>query len=289
MPVHAGAAGTELEARVVDVTVRMLLAYAAGVGEVGARTFDDAREDFVAVPAFCASLEWPVLSSPARLDALGLAGDDVRRSVHAGQDSTFHRPVRPGDRLRTTGRIIALRQTRAGVLVATRLETSDARDGAPVTTTWHTSMYRGLRLEGAGSEVAVPPSIPSRRDAPARRAPVVVAPEMPHVYSECAGIWNPIHTERCVARAAGLADVLLHGTATWALAGREIVRAFCGGDHTRLRRLRARFSAPVAPGTSILVSMREPDADGHVWFDVLNPDGGAAVIDGLADVTPERA
>ena len=38
-----------------------------------------------------------------------------------------------------------------------------------------------------------------------------------HVYTECARIWNPIHTDVAYARAAGLPDIILHGTATLAL------------------------------------------------------------------------
>ena len=76
---------------------------------------------------------------------------------------------------------------------------------------------------------------------------------MPHVYTECARIWNPIHTERDVALRAGLPDIILHGTATWALAGREVLRAYGDGDPARLKRLHGRFTAMVIPGTSIVV------------------------------------
>ena len=38
-----------------------------------------------------------------------------------------------------------------------------------------------------------------------------------HTYTECARIWNPIHTDKAVALAAGLPDIILHGTANLAL------------------------------------------------------------------------
>ena len=47
-----------------------------------------------------------------------------------------------------------------------------------------------------------------------------------HVYSECARIWNPIHTDKKVARQAGLPDILLHGTASLALSVSAILRHF---------------------------------------------------------------
>ena len=39
-----------------------------------------------------------------------------------------------------------------------------------------------------------------------------------HVYTEGARIWNPIHTDAAVAARAGLPGIILHGTATLALA-----------------------------------------------------------------------
>ena len=34
-----------------------------------------------------------------------------------------------------------------------------------------------------------------------------------HVYTECARIWNPVHTDTAVADRAGLPGLILHGTA----------------------------------------------------------------------------
>jgi len=47
---------------------------------------------------------------------------------------------------------------------------------------------------------------------------VPIPATLAHVYTECARIWNPIHTDPAVARQAGLSAILLHGTATLALA-----------------------------------------------------------------------
>ena len=110
-----------------------------------------------------------------------------------------------------------------------------------------------------------------------------IAREAPHVYTECADIWNPIHTERQVALAAGLPDIILHGTATWALAAREIVRRRCDGDPARLARLHGRFAAMVIPGTKITLDIGATDA-GVVPFVVRNADGDPALARGVAEI-----
>ena len=53
-----------------NVSVRRVLAYAAGIGDTSAAVFDDLGE-IVAPPAFCVALEWPAISQPAARELLG--------------------------------------------------------------------------------------------------------------------------------------------------------------------------------------------------------------------------
>jgi acyl dehydratase len=285
MPIANTAAGAALETREEQISVRRLLAYAAGIGDVSPATLDDDRESGVmGSPPFCVSLEWPVVSSPHSRELLDAPGDELRRGVHASQDSFFHRAIRPGDRLRTEGTITAVEPTRAGALVTMRLATVEAESGEVVVTSWSKSIYRGVDVAGGARVLEAAPTVgapPQPEEAEVLR--VAIAREMPHVYTECAQIWNPIHTEREVALAAGLPDIILHGTATWALAGREIVRLYAEGDPSRLRRLHGRFRAMVIPGSDITVE-HSAAADGRVFFAVRNEAGEPAVSHGLAEI-----
>ena len=289
MPLSTAAAGSELTPSTMEVTVREVLAYAAGIGDTCDAVFDDARNGGVAAPpSYCVSLEWPVVSRGRGSDLLGGEPQELRRGVHASQDSHFHRPIRPGDSLTTRGRYVSIRSTRAGVLLTTRLDTVD-EEGRPVTTSWSRSIFRGVDTAGPNAETEPAPETPRLAfgENGRRRSEIFVPREMPHVYTECARIWNPIHTEREVALAAGLPDIILHGTATWALAGREVLRAY-GGDPRRLRRLHGRFSAMVIPGTSIAVEHapagETEDGGVQVAFRVLNAEGQEAVSQGVAVV-----
>ena len=283
MPISTDALGAELEPETVDITPRMTLAFAAGVGDVGARTFDDAAgPGLMAPPAFCARLEWTVLLR-GRAGVLGLEPAARARAVHVEQDSTFHRPIRPGDRLSTHGNIVAIRSTSAGALVRTRLTTTDAVSGAPVVTSWHASIYRGIGVTGPGGSVAEPPARPAVPTELGRRQSIPICREAAHVYTECASIWNPIHSERRIALEQGLPDVILHGTATWATAGREIVGFYAQGEPARLKRLCATFKAPVVPGHAISL-LHGASADGTVGYRVVNHLGEIAVADGFAEI-----
>ena len=283
MPFRGEALGFELGENEVEVTPRMALAYAAGIGDNSQEMLDDAGEaGIVAPPPFCVSLEWPVVIGGRGREILGLTPDESRRAVHASQDSIFHRPVRPGDRLRTTGKIVEVRGTRAGTFTMTKLATVAADSGEPVVTSWSGSMYRGVVLEGEEGQLSAGPALPDLSDVwvGAESVTVAIAREAPHVYTECAQIWNPIHTERAVALAAGLPDIILHGTATWALAERELRRAYYPARPAGLTRLFGRFSAMVIPGTSITVEHRIASV-GCVQFRVLNAAGREAISGGF--------
>jgi acyl dehydratase len=264
------------------------MAYAAGVEAEEACYLDDLRPaGVVAPPPFCVSLEWPVVNGSRKREITGTSPQEAWGAIHVQQDSTFHRAVRPGDRLLTTGRVVKIKPTRAGTLVVLRLDTRDQRSAQPVVTSFSSTIFLRIPLEGTPGALEEPPAL---RAEAAMGVPVqggVALPtnrRMAHVYTECAGIWNPIHTERRVAVEQQLPDVILHGTCTWALAGMELIRRCAEGDPLRLRRLAGRFHGMVIPGTTIgLEYGAQPGEPGKVQFTVTNARGELAVSHGIAE------
>jgi acyl dehydratase len=289
MPLCSQVVGREAPAVTLDVTTRRTQAYAAGVADRNPVYFDDARSPgVIAPPAFCVSLEWPAYLRIRELEGYGVTSAEALRGVHAAQDSTFHRPIRPGDRLHTQARLVAVRRIRPGAYSLVRLDTTLDRTGEPVATSYYGSIFRGVDVEGDDQEVDAIPDLPKPETTRSldQSVAIAVAPEAAHVYTECAQIWNPIHTERAVALAAGLPDIILHGTASWALAARELTNRCASGDPTLLQRLAGRFRAVVLLGTTTVLRYSEPQlcADGslRVDFALLNESGEEAISDGVA-------
>jgi acyl dehydratase len=224
------------------IDARWLMAYAAGLGETDARYFDTlAPGGPSSHPLFPVCYEWPALVA---VRARSTPDEIAVRSVHATHDLTVHRPPRAGDAPHTTARVTGLAHRRAGTLLTVRLETMDA-DGRRVTTSDYGSVYRGVGFEGEDMGPGVDGSAGSGLPAGAVELPVEVPAGLAHVYTECARIWNPIHTDVAVARAAGLPDIILHGTATLALAVSAILR-HSGADPRAVRRVRGRFTGMVS-------------------------------------------
>jgi acyl dehydratase len=102
-----------------------------------------------------------------------------------------------------------------------------------------------------------------RASAAAKPSPAVATDRVPDQIVELAtllqaaliyrlsGDLNPLHADPAVARKAGFQRPILHGLATYGVAARAILTSTCDDDPSRLRRLNARFSAPVYPGETI--------------------------------------
>lgn len=286
MKVSAARVGAALGEARFEMSPRAMLAYAAGLGLSDECYLDDARPGGAAMfPVMCASVEWPLADGGRLAELLGVSHADYRAvSVHAAQDTRFHRAPRMGETLLTRGRLLALRQTRAGVLASCGYETLGA-DGAAVFDSVSRAMLRGWEIDGApeAGEAPAEPGAPPPGEGAAVEA-IATARELPHVYSEAARIWNPIHTERRVALAAGLPDIILHGTASWALALDRVIRAHAGGDPGRVRRSACRFSGMAIPGETL--ELRHAAGGGAVGFELRGASGGVVLSGGLAEIAP---
>ena len=87
-----------------------------------------------------------------------------------------------------------------------------------------------------------------------------------------------------MAAKAGLPAIILHGTATLALAVSRIVQAEAGNDPERVTEIHARFGAMVLMPSEVLVRVngREKcDGGEAVFFETISANGGRAIRDGL--------
>lgn len=312
MPIPAALTELVFEPLVHHVDERWTMAYAAGMGLNDGVYLDTTRPGgIVAHPLFSVCPEWPaIVSSRTGSESLGVTAAEVQTGVHATHDVTVHRLVRPGDVLTTSMEIVAVEAKRPGARTTTLLTTVDEH-GELVATTRQDAIYLGVATSGQDRTDPNPPQpvVGAERRGEPTEVAIELARGAAHIYTECARIWNPIHTDPVVAQAAGLPGIIMHGTANLAHGVSAVISsvgaagsaaAVGSGDTAEpidptalwaapqrpdmVRRIQGRFSAMVALPSIITVVIwpANQNADGSrtVPFEVRNAAGEAAVGSG---------
>ena len=288
MPIPTDMVGDQIGPLKHEVDARWVMAYSAALGDTQDCYFNTSRENgIVAHPMFAVCPEWPVIVQGRDLaDKWGITPEETRQSVHATHDLVIHRLARPGDVLQTRLTYTGIENKSPGAYTTMKLETSDA-DDQPVFTTYQGGMYLGVPTEGDDRPARDTPDVPNLGplpDKPLTEILVPVAHGAAHTYTESARIWNPIHTDAAVAKAAGLPAIILHGTATLALGVSATISTVAEGNPERVRRIRGRMASMVLMPSTVTVRVQDVTPVGGqdvARFEVLTEDGGPAINQGL--------
>ena len=284
MPLHSANVGISTDAVTQDIDARWLMAYAASLNDLNPFYLDTHEHTVLAHPVFPVCLEWTLSTAFANQpDVLHPTREESARAVHSAHDIHLHRPIRAGDRLTTQATLLGVRTRASGGASIVRFDTLDVNTGELVVRTYQTAVYRGVRVEGPDLSSDEMPTTPdSKLVDPILESAIEVPAGAAHVYTECARIWNPIHTDRAIALSAGLPDIILHGTATLALAVSQIVKNYASGEPSCISRLGCKFSGYVLmPNTLTLQCSLN---DNVVSFQVIDSKGRSVISQGFASL-----
>ncbi|MCP4641033.1 MAG: hypothetical protein GY851_11395 [bacterium] len=290
MEVSSDFMGVKAKPLEVEVSWRHAMNFAASVGDANPIYFDDERADgTLAPPMLAVALTWRVAGDfETYWDHPGFPLDALRQQVHYLEHLEWYRPLIPGDRLLLQGEVLAVAPHRGGTIVVLRFDATDD-DGRLVFREDVGALLRRVRCPdgGRGTENLPQPPRFESDEPPLWDERIHIDPLASHIYDGCADVQFPIHTSKAFARNVGLPSTILHGTATLALAARELTNREADGDPSRLKSINCRFTGMVLPGTDIHVRAlgSEPvDGGTRVFFDVLNSEGRKALSDGYATI-----
>ena len=238
---------------VQDYTVRDTILYALGIGLGSDPTAEDElpfvyERDLKALPTM------PVAMAFKSLREMNL-GIDFARLVHGEQRLRVHRPMPVAGRVIGRSRVVDVidRGADKGALVLIDREMIDAASGELLATVGMTAFCRGDGGFG-GPDRPTPPvhAIPDR--APDTIVEFATSPRAALIY-RLSGDMNPLHADPQVARNAGFDRPILHGLATFGIAGWVAVKHLLDGQAEGLVELAGRFSAPVFPGDTLRIEL----------------------------------
>ena len=270
MQIDSAHVGTRLSPYFAAVDWRWMTNYAAAVGDTNPCYLDDTRgSGIVAHPVFPVAITWPVtLHLDRYLEGSAFPVELMAMQVHHSEYIALHRPIRPGQQLTVAGAVAAIWPHRAGSRVILRYDASD-QDGQAVFTEHIGGLLRGVSCtdEGRGLDDLPPDPPPAPEGPPLWEAPVAVDPLFSYRYDAGSGIAFPIHTSPAFARTVGLPGIIVQGTATLALAVRELVNREAAGDPRRIAALACRFTGMVLPRTPIRVVLQHRAGE-NLFFEV---------------------
>jgi acyl dehydratase len=176
-------------------------------------------------------------------------GVDFGKLVHSAQWAEFPEPMPPEATVRGTAQVISLtdRGEGKGAVLVLERRIADARCG-----TLYCRLRQTLLLRGDGGFGGPPPlreagALPE--GAPDAVATFATSPRAALIY-RLSGDWNPLHLDPAVAARAGFGRPILHGLASYGVAGIAVSRSL-GRDPAAVTLLSCRFSGVVLPGDAL--------------------------------------
>ncbi|MCP5265933.1 MAG: MaoC family dehydratase N-terminal domain-containing protein [Burkholderiaceae bacterium] len=233
--------------------------YALGVG-FGHDPMDERmlryayEENMLAVPTMPV-----VLATPGFWVKDPDSGVDWVKVLHGEQSLVLHRPIPVSGRVTSRNRVSAIVDKGAGkgAILVNERTLVDADSGETLATIESLTFARGdggfSETEGNGPRGGDPSPTPKPAAPDTEPDLVCDLPTLPQaalIYRLCADL-NPLHADPKVARAAGFERPILHGLASYGVAGHAILKTCCDYDPSRLRSIGLRFSGPVFPGETL--------------------------------------
>jgi acyl dehydratase len=266
-----------------EVTRERLAEYAAATND----PIEAHRRGDVAPPVFAIVPVFEALLTPA-VDVMPV--EAIPRIVHGEQDFHFHRPIRPGDKLVSRGKMIGYQGLEKGTRAAIRLECR-TEDGELVNEQYVTTFVRGMSVGKAVGELSPDHKFDAalRNTAPTAKVVQHIDSDQTFRYAPAAGDPMPIHLDEEVARDAGLPGIIAHGLCTMAFTSWAVLTELADSDVSRLKRFAVRFSKTVLPGddleTRIWTKAQNNGSTTYAFETARGGDGDFVITDGLAEIS----
>lgn len=176
-------------------------------------------------------------------------GVDFGKLVHSAQWAEFPAPLPPAATVRGTAEVISLtdRGEGKGAVLVLERRIADAQSGVLYCRLRQTLLLRGDG--GFGGPPTPREESPALADDPDASITMAISPRAALIY-RLSGDLNPLHLDPAFAAKAGFPRPILHGLASYGVAGIAVSRAL-GRDPASQTLLACRFSGIVLPGDAI--------------------------------------
>lgn len=230
---------------VVEYTWRDVVLYALGIG---AQTdelsfiYEGAEGGLKVYPSFAGLLAGSIVRD-------FVFQQDPPRILHGEEGVRIFRELPPEGKVRVRGRITDVFD-KGKAAVIRFLARGQMEGEEPIFEVEHVAFWLGAGGFGGDPGPKGPKvEIPEGRE-PVMRFVAQIPENQAALYRLC-GDLNPLHIDPKVANLVGFPKPILHGMCTYGYATRALVQGLCGGEVSRFKEFRARFTDVVYPGDTL--------------------------------------
>jgi len=278
-----------------EIDNRWLMGFCAAVGDARDEFFDTSRPTgIIAHPLFSLALEWPAYLLVVReLIGLGLGKEDAMLATPIDHEVTLYRSIWPGHSLTTIPAVRGVQSNAAGAIIVLEMTTTRG-NGALVARSTSRVLFPGVGL--AGSPIGVDPrrtesivdlrvpdplsiAVHTGTGVKLKRGRRRLGAAAAHVFGECSGMWNPLHTDRAVALDAGLPGLTVPPQALLAMAVSSVMQLSDVAPMC-VRRIRGEFGTRVALPAVIDIEATVTSPASVIGFRVCSDASGKAITNG---------
>lgn len=176
--------------------------------------------------------------------------------LHGEQYLEIKKPIPTSGKLTSKGRIIDILDKGKGATVIVGVTTRNAA-GEVVCENEFTNFIRGMGGFG-GKKDSDRGAATASNDPPSRAPDAIVrektSEDQAALYRQ-SGDLNPLHIDPDMSSMGGFDVPILHGLCTFGIAGKHILKTFCGNDPKRFKSIKVRFAKHVFPGETVETHM----------------------------------
>ena len=250
MPINPDAVGTAGGPSTRTWTSKDALLYAVGVG-AGTDELQFTTENTNNVPQRVLPT-FAVILGGGGVPMSAIGSFNPALMVHGEQGIELFEEIPVEGTIESRGRIAAIWDKGKAAVVESESESVDSATGKVLFKTKSSLFLRGEG--GWGGDRGPSERVEYPDTEPTHQVTYKTGEDQALTY-RLSGDRNPLHSDPSFAAMGGFEKPILHGLCTYGFTGRALLHTLCGGDPSRFRGMTGRFSRPVIPGDSLLVSM----------------------------------
>lgn len=231
----------------IQYTQRDVLLYAVGIGITDLRYIYERHPSFGVFPTF--AIRWGGAGAP--VDTNLIPNSPGPLNIDAERYLEVLAPLPHTGTVSVRSRLIGVHPRGRGNGFCEYESVVSDESGTDCIRMVNGSFRRGVEklgdiepFEGSGTTYSQKITVPE--SSPTYTASVKIAENQAHIY-RLSGDYNPLHIDPASAKFGGFDTPILHGLCTFGHCAQALLETICGGDASRFRKIKVRFSAPVYP------------------------------------------